>query len=514
MDARPAGAGGDGVGGGAAADDEEYVWADDGAGGRVAVVKGTGRRLEADPEALWLRGVQEVEGELAELYTRYRGLGARFGFALIGGSPAGRRFVAHSPNTPMMTNGRTTAQFLDNAALGIFGPLARAAAAEQAQARAPAADISPARRPQRAPAAPPSPRGLPPKPPPQHARYVRATAAASHWAGQLPDFLVQLVFATLLVDARARCASVCPAWEHALLRGADAWRLWTRLDLSGGSGVTCVKCDAALAGAAALARGRLQELDLSNRGVFGNRDRITLGAVLRVLRGSPELRVLALDGVDGEDCLEPDKLQQLLAAAPPTLQRLDAAWVVCTSSADSLPMLRAEPPYGPLRMAGLTISGRGDPPHDVLGSVVGARTFGAAVAHNVWLRELWLTGIAWTAPAALEALVDGLLAGTCRVERLELDHCKGLSPDYLPALARLLAGRAGAALANVELVFCRSLFDHASAAAIELVCAALRGTALTDVRLAEVGLSAQSEYMLYEAGGLGTAAPRLRLRFN
>jgi hypothetical protein len=171
-------------------------------------------------------------------------------------------------------------------------------------------------------------------------------------------------------------ARVCVPWRDSLVRGADAWRLWTRLDLSGGSGVACTKSDSALEGAAALARGRLQELDLSNRYIdneFTNDegDGITLAALLGVLRGSLELRKLALDGVDGE-YMHPEQLQQLLAAAP-TLQRLDAHCVVCNTTVSSLPLLRAEPPYGPLYVVDLQVFGALERPDKGIGAVAGAR---------------------------------------------------------------------------------------------------------------------------------------------
>ena len=59
--------------------------------------------------------------------------------------------------------------------------------------------------------------------------------------------------------------------------------------------------------------------------------------------------------------------------------------------------------------------------------------------------------------AALEALADALLARMCRVEELTLRESfresTELSPAYLPALARLLAGRDGAALTGVNIKF-------------------------------------------------------------
>ena len=340
--------------------------------------------------------------------------------------------------------------------------------------------------------------GLPPPRWWPNARCSPADASAPCWFVVLPEVVLFLVFAALPADARAGCASVCRAWAHILLRGADAWRFWTRLDLSGGSGVTCTKSDAALAGAAALARGRLQELDLSNRGALEDRDGIMLHALRRVLRGSPELRELALDGISLLNYTSPGQLEDLLTAAP-SLQRLDAACVCCDTASESLPVLRAEPPFGPLRTQYLEIAYDDDEfrdafhetpylteePGESLGTVVGARRFGAALAH-AWVRELNLRGMTWAEPAALDALTDALLARTCRVEQLVLDGKsipEGRAGAFLPALARLLAGRDGAALTKVRVYASTFLFAAASAADVQEVCAALRGTALTHVEL-------------------------------
>ena len=366
----------------------------------------------------------------------------------------------------------------------------------------------PAKAPRVAPGAPAEP------PPPAlwlNARCSPADASAPCWFVVLPEVVLFLVFAALPADARAGCASVCRAWAHILLRGADAWRFWTRLDLSGGSGVTCTKSDAALAGAAALARGRLQELNLSKRGERPqNRDGITLGAVLGVLRGSPELRELALDGVDGGGGLDSDALHELLTAAPPTLRRLDAESVSCGSSASSLPLLRAEPPFGPLRVDWLAIRCRIESPDEILesvGTTAGATSLAAALAHAC-VGELCLQTVLWFEPDALEALADALLAPTCRVGKLIAWAGAGLSPAYLPALARLLAGRDGAALSKVTVYRCPSLFEGASPEEVEAVCAALRRSTLTHVQLLEVGLTEQGEDALSQAAA---ATPRLHL---
>ena len=358
--------------------------------------------------------------------------------------------------------------------------------------------------------------GIPPPdpslPPPHwlNARCSPADERAPCCFAVLPDEVLFRVFVALPADARARCGAVCRAWALALLRGADAWRCWTRLDLSGSSGLTRTKSNAVLEGAAALARGHLQELDLTDRGAHGNRDEITSRALVRVLRGNPELRTLALDGVDYyRRSLNLDALQQLLAAAPPTLQRLGADCVRCWSSASSLPLLRAEPPYGPLRMLQLGIDCPRDPPDASIGAAVGARRFAAAVSH-AWLRELRLSELTWAEPVALEALADALLSRTCRVEVVELYRCTGMSPAYLPSLTRLLAGRDDVALKKVLVYYHASLFEGSTEADVEAVGAALRRSTLTHVALTDVGLSEQSEAALRQAAA---AAPRLRLDY-
>jgi hypothetical protein len=73
---------------------------------------------------------------------------------------------------------------------------------------------------------------------------VEAAAPGASFSS-LPHALAVLVFARLPVDARARCAAVCRGWAATL---ADV-SLWTRLDLSDSSGVTCTVNDAALHGA-------------------------------------------------------------------------------------------------------------------------------------------------------------------------------------------------------------------------------------------------------------------------
>ena len=338
-------------------------------------------------------------------------------------------------------------------------------------------------------------------------RCRRRGVAQSRWGEPLPDVLVQLVFTEgLPADARARCGSVCRAWADALLRGADAWRCWTRVDLSVESGVTCAVGDEALEGAAALARGRLQELDVRNK---ENRvNFVTVGALRRVMRdNSAHLRQLTVGAVVDREVLQPAHLRQLLDAAGPALQELVPRTVHCGGFFDApeddlLPLLRGAPPFGRVRVDTLCVQLHLDA--DDLAQLA------AAVATAQQTHTLRLSGLRSVEPAALDALVDALLAPTCRVEALSLEQCDGVPPTCLPAVARLLAG--GGALSAVHLRGLYFLFIGASDADTEACCAALRRSTLTSVHLQDVGLARQQRDALYAAcsAAAAAAAPRLR----
>ena len=235
------------------------------------------------------------------------------------------------------------------------------------------------------------------------------------------------------MDARVRCALVCRAWAHALLRGADAWCSWTALDLSRGSGVTCtLSGDALLASAAALARGRLQALDVRDR------EYLTSHELRSVLRSSPQLRQLKIGGrfldVGGPT---PALLRELLREAGPALQAVHVQDVHCKSNdANLLPLLRAEPPFALVRVSGVTVNNN----LEGLGADAALTQLAAGVATAELLSSLSLQAMWCEAPATLGALADALLAATCRVQVFEFENCGALSPAFLPALARLLAG--------------------------------------------------------------------------
>jgi hypothetical protein len=84
-------------------------------------------------------------------------------------------------------------------------------------------------------------------------------AAAPDEAQPPPLEALPLIFEQLPLDARLRCAEVCRAWRAA----AQDARLWLRLDLSPGSGVTAPRTAALLEAALRRAGGMLQLLDVS-----------------------------------------------------------------------------------------------------------------------------------------------------------------------------------------------------------------------------------------------------------
>jgi len=93
----------------------------------------------------------------------------------------------------------------------------------------------------------------------------RATPALAPLQLPLPLALVHRIFLAVPADSRGRAACVARGWRDALADPA----LWTRLDLSGNSGISfhmlTSKGDALLRGAAARARGELRELEITLR---------------------------------------------------------------------------------------------------------------------------------------------------------------------------------------------------------------------------------------------------------
>ena len=332
----------------------------------------------------------------------------------------------------------------------------------------------------------------------------------------LPRPLCERVFAALPADARARCASVCRAWRDTLLRASDAWRLWARLDLSLASGVECAFGDALLLGAAALARGRLQALTLEQAKRHCPYSQLASGdALVAVLRGSPELRDLALDSIGGAEILTVDGDLPALRAAAPQLQRL-ALRAVGVGDDDAAPLLlRAAP-----RFAGVHVTSL----HVWCNSPF-SRGLAAAVAAHDALRSLSLQrdyddtmmsfgARVFESPAALSELVDAALARP--LETLELFNMEELSPAYLPSLARLLSAPALAELhiGNSPQLFAASDAEMASGAEAGLaqLCAGVeRAAGLRRLQLVGVGLAPAAADALRAAAAARRGVCELRL---
>jgi hypothetical protein len=247
-------------------------------------------------------------------------------------------------------------------------------------------------------------------------------AAPSPWA-ELDAPLLHACFALLPVDALATCACVCRAWRA----GASAGALWQRVDMSATTGgLRRPPRLAALRGAMARATGHLQALDLT--GNLHNESGMDDELLLLLPRHAATLRELRVGNLGGY--LGTHMFAELLRAAP----ALTALYgEVSDSPAQLLPLVRREPPFGPLRLQGLCPSEGG-------GSFV--EVLAAAPAHAE-LRSLWFRFFDMSADGAADALADAVLAS--RVQTVGTYH-SALSAAAVPGLVRLLGSRTLAAL--------------------------------------------------------------------
>jgi hypothetical protein len=213
----------------------------------------------------------------------------------------------------------------------------------------------------------------------------------------------------LPVDARARAACVCRSWRAFL---ADT-SLWLHLDLTPAGGVVAERVTENLVrGAVARAGGQMRVLCLSRVPPR------TLWVDVIVSHGAQ------LQQVNTDSWLEVADLGAVFAAAP-RLKVFNAK--VIGPCAALLPFLRNDPPYGPLRVSELSVSGNeGASDADVL-------AFAAAVAAHVSLTSLTFLVVAFA--RGLNALIDA--AAERRVSSLSMLDCL-TDADTVPALARLL----------------------------------------------------------------------------
>jgi hypothetical protein len=165
-----------------------------------------------------------------------------------------------------------------------------------------------------------------------------------------------------------------------------------------------------------------------------------------------------LQQVNTDASLPLDELEVVFAAAP-RLQVLSAG--VSGQFHELLPVLRNEPPYGPLRINELDVEALFDeyePPDSDF-----VRDLAAALAAHESLEGLLLSNANY--PPVLNALVE---AAERRVSRLTIWHC-ALDPDFVPALVRVLQQ---GSLTKLE-VSC-PFFPHAPEESMPVLCAALR----------------------------------------
>jgi hypothetical protein len=197
------------------------------------------------------------------------------------------------------------------------------------------------------------------------------------------------IFALLPVAARARCAAVCRCWRAALEeRGA-----WLRLDLSRGNAPRALD-DTRFAALAARAGGQLQSLDVKYCDVLSTEALLAVltanAAALVEVRTTKELQLQAFEA---------------LARAAPRLRLFKAVVGRCNSAATAGRVLRNKAPsFAALRVRVLeaNLEGGGDEA-DVL-------LLAAGVAAHAPLMELAIDGAPLGTAAALDALVDAVLA--------------------------------------------------------------------------------------------------------
>jgi hypothetical protein len=305
----------------------------------------------------------------------------------------------------------------------------------------------------------------------------------------LPPGLVREILRRLPADQLARVACVSLAWRAAVADPA----LWRRLDFSVGSGCLCTVAEFAVRAAAARAGGSLEALDLTGRPTPWAAVRAVAVANAASLR---EVRTLYADEAEPYGNGFPpahDPLAQLeaLLAEAPRLPALEANLKCTLYAAEAL--LRAEPPFGPLRLQRLDV----DVVYMHLG--VGFAGLVAKLIAHPWLRELGLWGKhnqlnldEWNlvADAALTLRLTAVYAYSCM-----------LSPAAAPALARLLSSAE-----LTTLLLCNeeqhggALLDAPAAA---LLSAALRANrTLTSLTLADVGLWADAPAAVTLLGAL------------
>ena len=258
----------------------------------------------------------------------------------------------------------------------------------------------------------------------------------------VPPTLLRVIMLALPVDARGRAACVCPSWRAFL---ADP-SLWQMLDLTHAGGVAAERVTENLMdGALKRAAGQLRVFTFNQRAKWITRD--FLVAVIK----SDGAQLQELNS--GHLWLAVDDLKTLLAAAP----RLQVLNVQVTGKyVELLPVLRNDPPYGPLRVSEVDAHG------DVSDADVLA--FAAAVSAHESLKGLDVCEVNFA--RGLNALVDA--AAERRVSCFVMVEC-AFDAETVPALARLLQ-RGSLTTFLVE----GNNFLDAQESSMPVLCAALR----------------------------------------
>lgn len=297
---------------------------------------------------------------------------------------------------------------------------------------------------------------------------------------------LRIIFALLAADARARCATVCRGWR---LLVADA-SLWTRLDLSRASGVSCRVTDEGLRAAAARAGGALEALDVDGADDVSQAALLAVvaanGGTLRELRTGSRYRIeertlLQAAGVGAASAASDHALTVLTVLRTAPALRTWIADVACFQEQVAA-LLRNEPPYGALRLRGLTV--RPVPCRPSTDAELLA--LAAALPAHASLRSLELCWANLQSAATCDALVDAALA--LQLQSLALAGC-AFAATSVPALARLLGG---GALTELRLTNCNGLLDEPEAAA-ELAAALRASTTLTSLELRDFNMWRQAE---------------------
>jgi hypothetical protein len=260
----------------------------------------------------------------------------------------------------------------------------------------------------------------------------------------LPEEALRVIMLALPVDARAQAACVCRSWRAFL---ADP-SLWQVLDLTDGGGVAAERFTANLMrGAVARAAGHLRSLS------FDWALNLTAETALLV-------DVIVSDGAELQHVytdawMSMGQLNAVLAAAP-RLQVLNTN--VKGLCMELLPVLRNDPPYGPLHVSQLKGFFYRRPETDVL-------VFAAAIAAHESLTGLSVMNVGFA--RGLNALIEA--ATNRRVSWLEISGTHATNVETAPALAHLLQRGS-----LIELDLLCTGFPHAQEENMPVLCAALR----------------------------------------